>query len=603
MRRIKLKKNSIKLTPDNNYIVDYLGTLGVSPEDATSFIYKPRPSDEESGSKLKNMSKALDIVYNGAVFGKKFFIQVDADCDGYTSSAILISYLKKRFPEINIAYRLHDGKEHGVVVETVPKDADIIIIPDAGSNQCAEHRELTAMGKTVVVLDHHEINYELFEDGGAIIVNNQDSPDFSNKSLSGAGVVYKFIQEFDRNYYPDNYIYQDYADLAAVGIIADAMNMLQLDNNFIAYQGLNNIHSQLIKQIAIAQSRGIKDPEHLTKIDVAFYIAPIVNGVIRSGDEEDKTLFFRAMAENECTEIFHTTWRGKDRYETLYEIATRLATNAKSRQDSGKKKAFEWLCGKIESEGLNKDNIIIVPLNEAESNKINQNITGLIATELVKRFNKPCLVLRETKQDDGTVLYGGSGRNGSFFGLPNLLDYLHESKCVDYAEGHQSAFGAFLKPEQVQELRNYANSTLNDQSFEKVYEVDYWFHTGEHVNDQMLMEFAKYDYLYGNSIPQPKFCIDVNFSADDVMFMGANGTSIKIMVDNVSCVTFNNDDLALQLKSMPYGGHATIVGRPQLNEWMGRTSVQLMIDDIEISDSNNGIKETEESKNNLLNLI
>ena len=148
---------------------------------------------------------------------------------------------------------------------------------------------------------------------------------------------------------------------------------------------------------------------------------------------------------------------------------------------------------------------------------------------------------------------------------------------------HQSAFGAYLKPEQIQELRNYANSTLNDKSFEKVYEVDYWFHTGEHVNDQMLMEFAKYDYLYGNSIPQPKFCIDVNFSADDVMFMGANGTSIKITVDNVSCVTFNNDDLALQLKSMPYGGHATIVGRPQLNEWMGRTSVQLMIDDIEIS--------------------
>ena len=586
MRRIKLKKNSIKLVPEKSYIVDYLGTLGVSPEDATSFIYRPRMSDAESGSKLKNMSKALEAVYQGAKLNKKFFIQVDADCDGYTSSAILISYLKRRFPDIDITYRLHDGKEHGVVVDTVPKDADIVIIPDAGSNQCAEHRELTAMGKKVIVLDHHEINYELFEDGGAIIVNNQDSPDFNNKSLSGAGIVYKFIQEFDCNYFLNDCIYQDYADLAAVGIIADAMNMLQLDNNFIAYQGLNNIHSKLIKQIALAQSRGIKDPEHLTKIDVAFYIAPIVNGVIRSGDEEDKTLFFRAMAENECTEIFHTTWRGKDRYETLYEIATRLATNAKSRQDSGKKKAFEWLCSKIESEGLNKDNIIVVPLNEAESNKINQNITGLIATELVKRFNKPCLVLRETKQDDGTILYGGSGRNGSFFGLPNLLDYLHESKCVDYAEGHQSAFGAFLKPEQIQELRNYANSTLNDKSFEKVYEVDYWFHTGEHVNDQMLMEFAKYDYLYGNSIPQPKFCIDVNFSADDVMFMGANGTSIKITVDNVSCVSFNNDDLALQLKSMPYGGHATIVGRPQLNEWMGRTSVQLMIDDIEISDSN-----------------
>lgn len=602
MKRIILKKNHIENKPKYSYIIDYLQTLGVDPSVASSFIGEPKPADEESPLGLDNIESAANIVNTYASAKKNFFIQVDADADGYTSAAILIGYLKRRYPDINITYRLHDGKQHGVIVDTVPADTDVVIIPDAGSNQCAEHRELTAMGKQVIVLDHHEVNEELFVDGGAIIVNNQRSKGFHNKNLSGAGVVYKFIQCMDQMFFSDK-IYSEYADLASVGIIGDAMNMLQLDNNFIAYQGLNNIHSKLIKQIAIAQSRGIKDPNHLTKIDVAFYIAPIINGVIRSGDDEDKRMFFRAMIENDCTEDFHTVWRGKDRHETLYEIATRLATNAKSRQDNSKKKSFEWLCNKIREEKLDKDNIIIVTLNEAESSKVGANVTGLIAMELVKEFNKPCLLLRESKDENGNVLYGGSGRNGNFHDLPNLLDFLHESNCVDYAEGHQGAFGAFLKPEQVPLLKEYANEHINAATFnDKVYEVDYWFHTGETLNSEMLMEFASYDYLYGNSIPQPKFCFDIDFTPESVFFMGATKTSIRINVDGVGFITFNDADLTAQLNAMPNGGHATIIGRPQINEWQGRKSVQVMIDDIDLGDTID--KENDVApKQNLFDLI
>lgn len=606
MKKIRLKTNCISATPKNSYIIDYLGTLGIRPEDANSFIDKPRETDEEYYGHLDRIKDAARLVHDEASKGSSFFVQVDADADGYTSSAILISYLRRRYEGINITYRLHDGKQHGIIIDTVPSYVNVVIIPDAGSNQCAEHRELIAMGKKVVVLDHHEVNEELFEETDAIIVNNQRSSNCQNKGLSGAGVTYKFIQCMDDMFFNDKApIYTEYADLAAIGIIADAMNMLQLDNNFIAYLGLNNIHSKLIKAIALEQSRGIKDPNHLTKIDVGFYIAPIINGVIRSGDDEDKNMFFRAMVENDCTEDFCTTWRGKERHETLYEIATRLASNAKSRQDSAKKKSFEWLCEKIKDEKLDNDNIIIVPLNEKESAKVNPNITGLIATELVKKFNKPCLVLRETIDDNGDKVFGGSGRNGNFFGLPNMLDFLHESQVVDFAEGHQSAFGAFLKPEQVQQLRDYANEKLDSTSFnDKVYEVDYWFHTGETVNYNMLMEFANYDYLYGNAIPQPKFCIDANFSAADTMLMGADKSSVKITIDGVSCVAFKDPDLAAQINAMPNGGHATIIGRPQINEWMGRKSVQLMIDDIELADDTQvSNKEHEDINKGLLDLI
>lgn len=149
---------------------------------------------------------------------------------------------------------------------------------------------------------------------------------------------------------------------------------------------------------------------------------------------------------------------------------------------------------------------------------------------------------------------------------------------------HANAFGTFLLPEEVNKVRDYANKMINPQIFDDtVFEVDYWFHTGEPIDRDMLYEFASYDALYGNSIPQPKFAFDFNFKNTDVRFMGKNGTSVKITVDKVSFVIFSDSNLTALLQTKNFA-HAQIIGRPQLNEWMGNVSVQVIVDDIEIKD-------------------
>ena len=314
------------------------------------------------------------------------------------------------------------------------EDTDIVFIPDAGSNQLEEQKALFEKGIKTIILDHHEVSdMNSFQRTPAIIVNNQTSPEYPNKSLSGAGITYKFIKALDKTYFNDDHIYHDYGDLAAIGIIADAMNMTTLDNNYIAYWGLSHIHSKFIHELAVKQSRGIKNPDHLTKIDVAFYIAPVINGVIRSGSTEDKELLFKAMINNDDTQLYEHTWRGTTKMETLWERAARNSMNAKSRQDAAKKKAFEWLCEKIRAEDWDKHNIIIATLNTEESIKVSPNLTGLIAMELVKEFNKPTLVLRDT-EFEGQHVYGGSGRNGNFYGLPDLKAKLTEAGGF-YEEG------------------------------------------------------------------------------------------------------------------------------------------------------------------------
>ena len=111
------------------------------------------------------------------------FIQVDSDTDGYCSAAIMYLYLKKLNPALSIEWRIHEGKQHGVIVEVVPEDTNLVIIPDAGSNQYEEHKQLRDKGMDIVVLDHH-IAEKDSED--AMVVNNQLSSNFEDKDLSGA---------------------------------------------------------------------------------------------------------------------------------------------------------------------------------------------------------------------------------------------------------------------------------------------------------------------------------------------------------------------------------------------------------------------------------
>ena len=581
MKRIEMKVNHIK-QDTKDYIVDYLATLGIKKEDVDSFISTPKDSDQDNPFNLTNMEDAVRVAYYTLLKPEAhLFVQVDSDTDGYTSSAVLINYVKRRFPNAKVSYALHPGKEHGIVPANIPDDATLVIIPDAGSNNYTEQKEVIASGKELIILDHHEVNN--YEDTGAILVNNQFSRDFRNKNLSGVGIVYMFIKAMDEDFFYSQPIHRDYLDLTAIGIIADAMNMTSLGNNYIAYYGLNNIKNEFIKELAIKQSRGIKNPEHLTKTDVAFYIAPVINGVIRSGAPEDKQMVFRALTEEGSTEIFNHEWRGKVTPESLYAHAVRLAANAKSRQDSAKKKSFEWLCSEIRANGHDKDNLIIATLDKKQSIKVSANVTGLIAMELVKEFNKPCLVLRET-EFNGKQVYGGSGRNGNFYGLPSLLDFLHESNLVEYAEGHANAHGTFIELDKIQPLRDYANSTLNPQIFDdKVFEVDYWFHTGEEINREMLFAFASCGDIWGNGLPRPVFAFDFNFNRTEVQLMGANGDSVKIKHDGVDFVIFKNPEVARKLQEVS-SGHIQIVGSPSLNEWMGRQSIQIMIDDINVED-------------------
>lgn len=164
---------------------------------------------------FENMRQGAEMLLRHIKNKSDVFIQVDSDCDGYTSSAALINYLYKLFPSFvreHITYRLHTGKQHGIILETVPENVSLVIVPDAGSNDFEQHKVLKERGCDVLVLDHHEIE-GLSKD--ACIINNQIGG-YPNRTLSGVGVVYKFCSYLDTLAHT-NYAH-DILDLVALGL-------------------------------------------------------------------------------------------------------------------------------------------------------------------------------------------------------------------------------------------------------------------------------------------------------------------------------------------------------------------------------------------------
>lgn len=575
-----LKKDPIQLD-NGNFIFNYLKQLGIKKP--LSFINGPSKVDEESPILLDNIDKMVEELKYGFDNDKSFFVQVDADADGITSAAIFYNYFKKLYPEAKINYRVHEGKEHGVIVETVPEEFDYVVIPDAGTNQIKEQIQLISRGQKVLVLDHHEPD-DFKEIENVVVVNNQLSKSFKNKSLSGAGVVYKAIQYFSK-LYSDNQDYQEYTDLAALGIISDMMDTRQLDNNYLIHYGLNNINNPMFKALLSEQSYSVSSSTNPNKIDIAFYITPLINAVIRAGSYEENEMMFEGFITSGKEDVMvEREWRGKTYTQNYYENIARICSNIRGQQNRKKEKAKEFLDLKLQKD-FGIDNSIILAITSREDEiTVPKTMTGLVAMELMKKYKKPTLVLRPKKTEGVMHLYG-SGRGTSTVGFNSFKDVLNESPYTVFAQGHGMAFGFGVRKDELENFMKDMNERLSGIDFgNDILEVDAIF-TNKNIREDVLIDFGESIHLYGNSIPQPKFAFKLNLTPSNFSVIGKKKNVVKIEYKGIEFIKFNCGDLAEQLEE-GIGDlvEIEIVGRAQINEFRGSRTTQVIMDNFKMKE-------------------
>lgn len=557
--------------------------------DIEHFLNPASETCELNPHNLKNIDAAAErLLYHLRKNSDILFI-VDCDADGFTSSAILWLYIKKIFPEARLEFTVHEHKQHGLddKIDWICDEAkwDLVICPDAGSYDVKEHRMLGELGMDVICLDHHD---QLYDDKGnpvvsnlptAIIVNNQLSPDYPNKSLCGAGVVYKFCEVLDEMLGIQQA--HNYIDLAALGEIADVMDRTNIETNYIMMEGLKNIHNEGFRTLIEAQSYSLKEKAvspyvGLSPIDIAFYIAPLINAITRVGTlTEKETMFYCFIEPNKA---MPSSKRGAKPGDIEYaaEQTARVGKNAKSRQDRLKEQALGIIDFKIQKDGLDDNNIIVVELDGSDN--IPQELTGLIAMNVVTKYHKPVMIGRRNNDNE---IQGSIRSDGNFAGLPSFKKFLEDSGLVTYTAGHDNAAGWGLNGDKLNALLNYANSHLKAEDFENCYIVDYVL-DGSDYNDELLGCLAAHPEYFGNHIDEPMIVVK-NIPLMSIMAMGANKDSMKISYNGIDYVKFKDTDFVEEIQNNRTK-KLTVYGRANLNEWMGKQSVQVFINDYELKD-------------------
>ncbi len=563
-----------RLLGSNDYLINpvitVLNNRGIT--DTDKFL-NLTIKDTHCFHKLKNIDAAVDCLLYHIKQKSTIFIQVDSDCDGVTSSAILYNYLKKYDKTINIKYRLHNGKEHGIILGNIPDDVKLVIIPDAGSNQYNEHAELKAKGIDVIVLDHHLTDRESKH---AIVVNNHLSPDYPNKNFSGVGIVYKFCQALDERLGINQA--DEYLDLVALGNIADVIDTREPETRYYILEGLKNIKNPFIKAMITKQSYSIGNTITITSI--AFYIVPLINACIRFGKQEDKENMFKAFIDVNREEMVEYKKRGAKEAELvpLVDNMARECVNIKNRQGTARDKGVAAIEDRIKEKNLLDNKILIVNCTGI----LEQTLTGLVATQLANRYKRPVILLRYRKD----VTYGGSARGYDKSEIKDFRQFLRDTKKFSLLEGHSNAFGIEIESTKLVELNNMVNEILKDYVFEDIYEVDFIVPAAQ-INPNLIKDIDSLKHVWGQGVNEPYIAIkDLIVDRNSIKLMGKTGNTIKFNYRGVDFIKFFTDEEEYNKLTEFRSTNFEIIGKCSVNEWQGRITPQIIIEDYNYTESN-----------------
>ena len=549
-----------------------LANRGIAPEDVEHYL---NTTDEDilSPMLIMNIEEGVKVLIKHIAQGDKVLVQIDSDCDGYTSAAALINYLNRLFPgfvQTNVYYRIHTGKQHGILLETIPEDVKLVIAPDSSSNDYEVHEQLKSRGVDVLVIDHHEAD-KISEN--AVIINNQLC-DYPTKSLSGVGMVYKFCSYMDELLNVD--YADDYLDLVALGMVADMMDLRDYETRHLITRGLENIRNPYFKGMVDKQAYSLKDG--ISPIGVAFYIAPYVNATIRMGTQEEKLMLFESMLDYRGYELVPSTKRGcKGQTETRVEQACRNCTNIKNRQTKARDAALENIERIIKEKNLLENKILAIKLDTFAADR---NLTGLIANQLMAKYQRPVLLLNKTA--DG---WEGSGRGYDKSKFDNLREFLKESGMIMYAEGHANALGVGITDEEFKTFIEYSNRELAEFDFTPCYKVDFIF-SGSDFRGMDIVEIAELKSLWGQGVDEPLVAIEhINVYAGNVVLMSPDKSpTLKITLPNgTSLIKFKSSQEEYEkLRSETGCITINVVGKCERNVWNGTVTPQIIIEDYEI---------------------
>lgn len=524
---------------------------------------------------FKGLDEALDLLADAIYSEAKILIVGDFDADGATSSALAVLGFRM-FGHKNVDFLVPNRFEYGygltpeIVEVAAGYHPDIILTVDNGISSVEGVAAAQALGIAVVVTDHH-LPGSTLPNADAIVNPNQPDCPFPSKNLAGVGVIFYVMTAlrtrlremgwFDEQSIPDPKM-TDLLDLVALGTVADVVP-LDHNNRVLVTQGLMRIRAGYCRPgiRAIAEIAG-KSLANLRASDFGFAIGPRLNA---AGRLDDMSLGIRCLMSD-------SEYEARDIAQQLDELnRDRKAIEAGMQQEA--LKSLEPIIQRAPDE---------LPWGLCLYDQTwHQGVIGILASRIKERFHRPTIVFADA--DHGEIK--GSARSIDGFHIRDALDAVaakHPHLLTKFG-GHAMAAGMSLRAEHFAEFAAAFDSEVKRQLTPESLDATL-FSDGVLDAHEFTLDLAaqlRDAGPWGQHFPEPVFdgqfrVVQRRVLSDKhlKLTLAPNGDSRMI----VDAIAFNVDQALCQNTSLDW---VRIAYKMDINEFRGKTQLQLLVDHIE----------------------
>ncbi|HHJ16076.1 MAG TPA: single-stranded-DNA-specific exonuclease RecJ [Gammaproteobacteria bacterium] len=524
---------------------------------------------------LQGMPEAVDLLATAVQEGQRILIIGDFDADGATSSALMVSALRRMGAQ-QVDFLVPNRFEFGygltpeIVAVAARSSPDLIVTVDNGISSidgvAAAHRQ----GIRVLVTDHHLPGREL-PAADAIVNPNQPGDSFPSKNLAGVGVAFYLLMALrgrlrDSGWFTRQNIAEpnlaDYLDLVALGTVADLVP-LDDNNRVLVQQGLQRIRAGRCRPgIQALLNIAGRNSVRVVASDFGFAVGPRLNA---AGRIDDMALGIECLLSEDPAQA--------------RQLAERLdALNRERREIEAdmKQQALAY----VEEIQYGEDEL--PPGFCLFDPDWHQGVIGILAARIKERYHRPVIAFARS----GPNAIKGSARSIPGLHIRDTLDAVaaQHPDILQKFGGHAMAAGLSLDEDQLpafetaflQELTQRLDPDLLTGVVESDGRLDSTDFSLE------LSELLRSSGPWGQGFPEPVF--DGDFTVVNQRIVGEHHLKLSVRPEGgtqvLDAIAFNQ----AADHSLRNGQQVHLAYRLDSNEYRGMLGLQLMVEVIEVID-------------------
>ncbi len=566
-----VKNLSEKLSIDS-FLAQLLYFRGITNFDDAKSFFRPNLNSLHDPFLLKSMDKAVNRIISAMTNNEKILIYGDYDVDGTTAVALLYSYIKELYANVDFYIPNRYSEGYGISLKSIDFASEnkfsVIISLDCGIKAVKQVGYAREKGIDFIVCDHHRPG-DILPPGYAVIDPKQVDCPYPYKELSGCGLSFKIAQAISKK---KNLPFSDlekYLDLVVVSIAADIVPITG-ENRVLAYYGL--------KQININPRPGLES--------ILFY-----SNVIRKNIPGDNTIFTREITINDLVFLIGPRINAAGRIETgssavkllvcdkmkdTHDLSTNI-DNQNTERRSLDVEITKQALKMIESDHKLKTSKATVLYNP----DWHKGVIGIVASRLTESYYRPTIVFTHS---NGMIT--GSARSVKDFDIYDAINACSEH--LEHFGGHKYAAGLSLRPEKLPEFvsafEQFVNNNITDEMLVPEIEIETTIKLYDITSKffRVLAQFAP----FGPGNNNPVFMTQRLTDRGSARIVGNNHLKLKVSHPDYPRKAFNA--IAFHqggfLQGLQQKKLIDIAYQVEENTWNGNTSIQLNISNIRFSE-------------------